>query len=137
YYISAITSIGASTETNNALKIIAIVLIDPCSRLFSNDFDVPMACHADPIATPQPTFISSRNTLNIYVPMIAPEITAIITNTAAKESIPVSEVLISIATGVVTDLGVIEYNTSSLNPSPFVINTPETIPVNAPVNVPS
>src|SRR5699024_1864112 len=137
YYISAITSIGASTETNNALKIIAIVLIDPCSRLFSNDFDVPMACDADPIATPQPTFVSSRNTLNIYVTMIAPEIPAIITNTTAKESIPVSEVQISIETGWVTDLSSIKYNTSSLNPSPFLINTPETIPVNAPVNVPS
>src|SRR5699024_6467420 len=103
YYISAITRIGASTETNNALKIIAIVLIDPCSRLFSNDFDVPMACDADPIATPQPTFISSRTTLSIYVSMIATGIPALITSTAANESIQVSEAIISIATGVVTD----------------------------------
>src|SRR5699024_6379762 len=94
-----------------------------------------MADDADPIATPQPACVSSHNTFNIYVPLIAPENAALITNTAAKESIPVSEVLISIATGVDTDFGAIEYNTSSLNPSPFVINTPETIPVNAPVNV--
>src|SRR5699024_9638606 len=96
-----------------------------------------MSCDADPISTPHPTFVSSLNTFNIYNLMFSPQITTIITNTDDKESIPVSEVLISIATGVVTDLGVIEYNTSSLNPSPFVINTPETIPVNAPVNVPS
>src|SRR5699024_1865083 len=106
-YISAITSIGASTETNNALKIIAIVLIDPCSRLFSNDFDVPMSCDADPIAIPQPTYVSSRNTLNIYVLIIAPEIPAIITITDANESIPVSEVIISIAIRVIPNLRVI------------------------------
>src|SRR5699024_4935021 len=55
FYIIHSTINAAKTDTKTALKIIAIVLIDPSFKPLSKAREVPIAWDAEPNPTPSPT----------------------------------------------------------------------------------
>ena len=75
----------------------------PTSSPSSKALEVPMACEAQPIATPIACGCLILHSVKNGNPILAPIIPAKITIAAVKETIPLRCALISMAIGVVTD----------------------------------
>lgn len=95
-------------ETMIALSTIEIELIEPVSELYDMAEAVPIAWDPQPNPMPRLASLLILNSWNKNELVIAPLIPAIITKTTARGTMPSMDWAISIATGAVTDFGVIE-----------------------------
>lgn len=97
--------IGQKILVKIALNVMHIELIAPSTLPISKALAVPIPCDDVPNPIPFEIGCFTLNRFMTYCPNIAPEIPAAMTYTAVSVGVPPLSSLMSIAIGVVTDLG--------------------------------